>query len=504
MTPRCISPHSHRARTISSSHHFRRRDDNATFEPSLMGFFWTNPTTQNNHGRMASRRSAGDSLYFAYGSNLWIDQMAKRCPGSSFKGKGTLEGYRWQINERGVANVVKAPGHSVEGLVFSVTASDERTLDRNEGISKKFYERQSLTIILEEHSILVNQKTSQVAVWLGDNRDGSDDKISLLGSHKERYPALVYVSEKYKDDGPIRTEYIKRMQSAAADAIALGVSRSWVNSAMGRYINPARAEPPITQVQSPRQPTGRLETLAEGGTHRSAAAEAASGGDAASSNAGRPPLQASANLLLTHQSDTVSLQALRESNRRKGADCGVAFPPAMLDGVKGSNTFAAQDEGDERVYLVLVSKRLPRLGADHDSNGAVGVKWSTMDLELANELAMLHFRELWSSICDDSLAGGYSQWERITKGGQRPPGLSWDLNENVCLSLYGSVGETTTTSSATVWVEPHTLIRSLHQPYQTGSNLATTGLLAFCLGWGAYLSWRALAALPSLPGYRGT
>jgi len=175
-----------------------------------------------------------------------------------------------------------------------------------------------------------------------------------------------------------------------------------------------------------------------------------------STGAGRPPLLASASPLPRRQSD-VSLQALRESNRRKGADSGVAFPPAMLDGVKFATTI--QDGEEEVVFLVLVSKRLllrPGVGVA-DYSGAVNVKWSTKELDLANELAMYHFRELWSKICDDALTGGYSSWERIVKGGQRSPGLCWDLNDDVCLSLYGSVGEA---GGVTVWVERQPLVRS--------------------------------------------
>lgn len=74
----------------------------------------------------------------------------------TFQGKDTLEGYRWQINQHGVANVVKLPGDTVQGLIFSVTKLDERTLDRNKGIAKKFYERQILNITLEEHPLHTN------------------------------------------------------------------------------------------------------------------------------------------------------------------------------------------------------------------------------------------------------------------------------------------------------------------------------------------------------------
>lgn len=54
---------------------------------------------------------------------------------------GILRGYRGQINQRGVANVV--PGSLsdiVFGIVFRVSESDVKTLNRNEGVSIGFYE----------------------------------------------------------------------------------------------------------------------------------------------------------------------------------------------------------------------------------------------------------------------------------------------------------------------------------------------------------------------------
>ncbi|KAK4213457.1 hypothetical protein QBC37DRAFT_422925 [Rhypophila decipiens] len=394
---------------------------------------------------MAGRRD-GSRLYFAYGSNLWLEQMAKRCPGSSFMGRGTLQGYRWQINQRGVANIVEAPSDSVEGLVFSVTAKDERALDRNEGVAKKFYERQDLRITLQEHPLRMNQKTSQVARWLEHNRDNLDANIDLSHSRQETRPALVYISDKYKEDGPIREEYIKRMQNAAADAVALGVSQSWVDRAMGQYINTPRTQSPPTQL--PIQAAAEIASADESGRSDTVSP----------SITGRPPLQVSAN----PRPHPMNLQKLRESNREQGADSGVAFPQAMLEGVKFPPT--AQDGEDETVYLVLASKPCsptPRSGAGADvinPKGTVTVKWSTRDLDLANELAMRCFRELWSGICDDSLTGGYSSWARLNQEGDQPsPGLNWYLNDNVCLSLYGSAEEM---RSVAVWVERQTLVRS--------------------------------------------
>jgi hypothetical protein len=96
---------------------------------------------------LATRADSERTLYFAYGSNLHVAQMAERCPDSLFMGKATLPGFRWQINQRGVANVVEAgPRLCLEGLVYAVTAADRRALDRSEGVARQFYVPHMLTV----------------------------------------------------------------------------------------------------------------------------------------------------------------------------------------------------------------------------------------------------------------------------------------------------------------------------------------------------------------------
>lgn len=41
-------------------------------------------------------------------------------------GKGKVDGYRWQINQRGVANIVQCKGEYVEGLIYQIGAKDKR------------------------------------------------------------------------------------------------------------------------------------------------------------------------------------------------------------------------------------------------------------------------------------------------------------------------------------------------------------------------------------------
>ena len=53
--------------------------------------------------------------YFAYGSNLWLCQMNKRCPNNRIYGYGILKKYRWIVNERGYANIIDSEEDEVHG-----------------------------------------------------------------------------------------------------------------------------------------------------------------------------------------------------------------------------------------------------------------------------------------------------------------------------------------------------------------------------------------------------
>ena len=87
-------------------------------------------------------------LYFAYGSNLSLEQMNKRCPESVKIEKGILKNYKWIINSRGYANVIKSSSDYVEGVVFRITKHDECTLDKKEGVKLGCYEKKTLRILM--------------------------------------------------------------------------------------------------------------------------------------------------------------------------------------------------------------------------------------------------------------------------------------------------------------------------------------------------------------------
>jgi len=76
-------------------------------------------------------------LYFAYGSNLWRQQMSARCPEHYVVGAGRLEGWRWIITTRGYASIVVSATDYVLGMVYELSEEDVHSLDRFEGGYRK-------------------------------------------------------------------------------------------------------------------------------------------------------------------------------------------------------------------------------------------------------------------------------------------------------------------------------------------------------------------------------
>ncbi|KAH8677034.1 Butirosin biosynthesis, BtrG-like protein, partial [Ilyonectria robusta] len=181
--------------------------------------------------------------YFAYGSNLHLRQMKRRCPGSKFIGCARLSHYRWQINERGYANVVEAEGHWVDGLVYEIDEEDEARLDINEGVSKNAYTKRYMTVLLNRaHSPLYRRPTA----WIVDK--GGPAKVRLLaqndGQKESEHPqhweqnVLVYISLNYVVDSKPKDEYIKRINFGVNDAKALGVGDDYVSNCIRPFIPP--------------------------------------------------------------------------------------------------------------------------------------------------------------------------------------------------------------------------------------------------------------------------
>lgn len=90
-------------------------------------------------------------LYMAYGSNLNLEQMKRRCPNAEVVGTAELK--NWRLRFRGfsgsaVATIEPAKGFTVPVLVWRITPKDERALDVYEGFPRLYIKR-NLPILLE-------------------------------------------------------------------------------------------------------------------------------------------------------------------------------------------------------------------------------------------------------------------------------------------------------------------------------------------------------------------
>ena len=78
-------------------------------------------------------------IYFAYGSNLHLEQMLRRCPDAEPLTQAILHGHH-MVYRRGVATVERASKHSqVHGAVYKISKRDLEALDRYEGFPTLYY-----------------------------------------------------------------------------------------------------------------------------------------------------------------------------------------------------------------------------------------------------------------------------------------------------------------------------------------------------------------------------
>ena len=116
--------------------------------------------------------------YFAYGSNLDLPQMKRRCPSSKLISKGSLSGYRLTFNRfssgwgGGVADVIQEQDSKVWGLIFEISDTDLERLDRYEGYNKDRNESLrgyhiSNTNLYERWKAVIDTPNGQVCdVWV--------------------------------------------------------------------------------------------------------------------------------------------------------------------------------------------------------------------------------------------------------------------------------------------------------------------------------------------------
>ena len=74
--------------------------------------------------------------YIAYGSNMNIEQMSRRCPDAKIIGKTVLKNYKLVF--KGVADIEKSEGEEVPIVVWEITKECEKALDIYEGYPRLY------------------------------------------------------------------------------------------------------------------------------------------------------------------------------------------------------------------------------------------------------------------------------------------------------------------------------------------------------------------------------
>ena len=96
-----------------------------------------------------------NKLYIAYGSNLNLPQMEKRCPTAKVLGTSDIKDYALVF--RGgrygaVATIEPCEGSSVPVLLWEITPEDEKALDVYEGYPS-FYGKETMNLPLDGRTV---------------------------------------------------------------------------------------------------------------------------------------------------------------------------------------------------------------------------------------------------------------------------------------------------------------------------------------------------------------
>lgn len=126
-------------------------------------------------------------LYIAYGSNLNIDQMLRRCPDAVKIGSSVIKDYKlvFRGNSRsGVLNIEPAAGECVPVGIWGISQSDETNLDVYEGYPRLY--------VKQMFNLAVNGKEVRAMAYI------------MTHGHRIAMPSDYYlrvVAEGYEDFG---------------------------------------------------------------------------------------------------------------------------------------------------------------------------------------------------------------------------------------------------------------------------------------------------------------
>lgn len=157
--------------------------------------------------------------YIAYGSNLSVEQMKHRTPDAKIVGTATLQG--WRLLFKGCATIEPKEGREVPVLIWEISDTDEKNLDRYEGYPIYYYKRELPVTVTPLDGGAPRELTAMVYIM--------DEK------HPFRMPSLYYYDVLHRgyrafgfDLSLLRQGIEDSLGSACADAIEAEYRRAFL------------------------------------------------------------------------------------------------------------------------------------------------------------------------------------------------------------------------------------------------------------------------------------
>ncbi|HVB57159.1 MAG TPA: DUF2357 domain-containing protein [Candidatus Acidoferrales bacterium] len=159
---------------------------------------------------LSSKDSQSDQLVFAFGSNMDPIQMRARCPDSELLAfRAAAVGWKLcfpresKKRRGGVGSIMRDPGESVWGIVYSVCGNDLKRLDAYEGVPGH-YSRELIEVVQESGA------RESVWTYLAIPQDPPGERQP----HKDYIAHYVSAAEHFK----LPEEYIESLRSILASA----------------------------------------------------------------------------------------------------------------------------------------------------------------------------------------------------------------------------------------------------------------------------------------------
>lgn len=125
---------------------------------------------------MTYNQTSDDKWYFAYGSNLLVDQKEKRTGRIRKAIKCNLPGYKFVFNKQGscrqvYANILHDDNEKVWGVIYLCSPETIKEMDKCEGVTGGHYHHINVEVIKDD-----GEKVSAMAYEAGSEYIVSDGK----------------------------------------------------------------------------------------------------------------------------------------------------------------------------------------------------------------------------------------------------------------------------------------------------------------------------------------